>query len=113
MTGRPVPVVLAAAAFALAACGDAATPPNQPEQRGTTSSTPPPAPERTVRGVVRPGVEAGCLVLPADGTEYLLIGRAEALPPGRDVVVRGRVDRGTATTCQQGTPLVVLEARPA
>jgi hypothetical protein len=69
----------------------------------------PPAGEVTVSGTVVEGVEPNCLLLDAEGgTTYLLVGgdRAE-LRAGAKVTVKGRVDRGLLSTCQQGEPLVV------
>ena len=74
-----------------------------------------PAGQVTVTGMVREGVEPGCLLLDAEGgTRYLLVGgeRAE-LRPGSRVEVTGRVDRDLVSTCQQGEPLVVASIEPA
>ena len=52
--------------------------------------TPTPSPEQrvTVRGTVKDGVEAGCVVLVADtGQVYLLLGRKGPLPEGEKVTV--------------------------
>jgi len=95
---------------------------------GTPSSTPaPPTPSftedlglttppagrgrfRTIRGTIRPGVEAGCLILStAEGT-FLLVGpRTGGLKAGMTVEVSGAPDETIATTCQQGIPFVVTE----
>ncbi|MFI0462696.1 MULTISPECIES: hypothetical protein [Saccharopolyspora] len=66
--------------------------------------------EVTVRGVVRSGVEQGCLVLATADREYLLVHPPSTLRPGVTAVVRGRIETGMVTTCMQGTPLVVSEA---
>ncbi|HEU5110476.1 MAG TPA: hypothetical protein VFT95_18195 [Micromonosporaceae bacterium] len=110
------------------AAGCASGPPAPPTDRPTpegpvsTSSEFPedlPAPAGTPRagaspteltGVVRQGVEAGCLLL--DG--YLLLGGDRAVVrAGARVTVTGRVDSGVMTTCQQGTPFQVETAAPA
>ena len=52
-------------------------------------------------------MEAGCLLL----DDYLLLGGPrDVLAAGREVTVTGRVEPGTVTTCQQGTPFVVESA---
>ncbi|MEU4765029.1 hypothetical protein AB0H12_17395 [Actinosynnema sp. NPDC023794] len=67
----------------------------------------------TVNGVVRTGVEAGCLVLDTDTEDYLLLaGDRALLRPGVTVQVRGTPKPGMPTTCQQGVPLEVHEVRP-
>ncbi len=74
-----------------------------------------PAGEVTVTGTVTEGVEPNCLLLDASGgRQYLLVGgdRSE-LQAGARVAVTGRVDRGLASTCQQGEPLVVSSIEPA
>lgn len=84
----------------------------------TTQPLPPRPPARpgevTVHGTVQEGVEASCLLLAADdGTQYLLVGGdRQILRPGATVVVEGRLESGMMTTCQQGTPLTVVTARP-
>ena len=83
---------------------------NPPATRPTQA-----AGEVTVTGTVVEGVESGCLLLDADGRQYLLIGgdRAE-LRAGSRVSVTGRSDPNLLSTCQQGEPLVVssIEAAP-
>jgi hypothetical protein len=70
--------------------------------------------EATVTGTVTTGVEAGCLLLDTDTAQYLLIGGDRTvLHPGRKVVVQGVPDRDTMSTCQQGIPFKVSEARLA
>ncbi|MBB5159786.1 hypothetical protein [Saccharopolyspora phatthalungensis] len=64
-----------------------------------------------MRGVVRRGVEPGCLVLGTAERQYLLVNPSPALRPGVTAVVRGRLEPALVTTCMQGTPLVVSEAR--
>lgn len=66
----------------------------------------------TVRGTIREGVEAGCLMLAANGAQYQLVGGdRRLLRPGRTVEVAGELQPDLLTTCQQGTPLVVKQAR--
>ncbi|WP_434446771.1 copper chaperone PCu(A)C [Lentzea sp. E54] len=80
---------------------------------GATSS--PPSPEAvTLRGTVRSGVEAGCLVMESDGRQYLLLGGNSAVvKPGAEVVLEGVARQGQATTCQQGIPFEIARAEPA
>jgi hypothetical protein len=74
-----------------------------------------PAGQVNLTGIVRAGVEPGCLLLEAEnGRRYLLVGGERArLRPGARVAVAGRVDRDLLSTCQQGEPLVVAEIEPA
>jgi hypothetical protein len=67
-----------------------------------------PSGEVTVTGTVIEGVEPDCLLLDADGRQFLLVGgdRSE-LQAGARVAVTGRLDRSLLSTCQQGEPLVV------
>jgi hypothetical protein len=78
------------------------------------SSKPPPSATGgtplTLEGVVQEGVEPGCRVLTAASGTYLLIGRRD-VPQGVRVRVRGVVLTGVSTTCQQGTPLRVLDVQ--
>ncbi|SFB60801.1 hypothetical protein SAMN05216266_12643 [Amycolatopsis marina] len=122
--------LLLAVALSLSACGGTDEPEDEPESTvpssaplptttpgspppDTTASLPPPTRgEVTVRGVVQQGVEAGCLLLDGEGGPYLLLGGQQELRAGAEVVVRGRVERDTMTTCQQGVPLKVTEVRP-
>ncbi|MEV1119267.1 copper chaperone PCu(A)C [Actinosynnema sp. NPDC049800] len=79
----------------------------------TETSTPARA-EVTLRGRVEAGVEAGCLVLATETGQFLLLGAdPEVVRAGADVVVEGVAQPGQATTCQQGTPFAVRDARPA
>jgi len=101
----------------------AATEPTAPSTPGTTSLTavpssitpaPPNANEVTLEGVVQAGVEGGCKLLLSQGAQYLLLGGDPAvLREGQRVIVRGQVEPGVATTCQQGVPFIVAEVRPA
>ncbi|SFQ58926.1 hypothetical protein SAMN05421810_11070 [Amycolatopsis arida] len=66
-----------------------------------------------MRGVVQDGVEPGCLILATGTEQYLLLGAGGAMAkPGAEVVVTGRVEPDTLTTCQQGVPLAVTDVRP-
>ena len=65
-----------------------------------------------LRGTVESGVEAGCLILQAGDKTYNLIGGdREVVKPGAKVVVRGSEKPDMVTTCQQGVPFQVVEAR--
>ncbi len=79
------------------------------------SSKYPPSPvgEVTVTGTVEAGVERGCIVLRGGPTLYQLVGQDPLIVVGATVTVRGRPDPGLMTTCQQGTPLHVIEVTPA
>jgi hypothetical protein len=69
----------------------------------------------TITGTVESGVESGCLVLEHDGTVYGIYGNYDSavVYAGAKVTLRGQVDPGMMTTCQQGTPFVVEEAETA
>ena len=69
----------------------------------------------TITGTVEAGVESGCLVLEHDGTVYGIYGNYDSavVYAGAKVMLRGQVDPGMMTTCQQGTPFVVEEAETA
>lgn len=69
----------------------------------------PPSGEVTVTGIVEDGVERGCVILRSGTTLYQLLGQDPAICAGAKVTVRGRPDPGLMTTCQQGTPLHVIE----
>jgi hypothetical protein len=105
-------VTLLAAVLTTAGCGGSDGP-AAADGGGSSSSvaTSPASPTPstvTVEGTVRSGVEAGCLVLRADGQAYLLLGRATALPsPGSRVRIIGTANADVATFCMQGTPLQV------
>ena len=65
-------------------------------------------------GVVEEGVERGCTILRTADVIYQLVGSADPLiQPGARLSVRGRPNPNLVTTCQQGTPLQVIEVRPA
>ena len=86
----------------------ATTVPTTPPGNPPTTEPTQPSGEVTVTGMVIEGVEPNCLLLDADGRQYLLVGGdRSALQAGTRVAVTGRVDRGLLSTCQQGEPLVV------
>lgn len=60
-----------------------------------------------VEGTVSDGIEPGCRVLRSKGVVYVLIWRDGTLVTGQQVEVEGTLQPGLATTCQQGTPLLV------
>jgi hypothetical protein len=66
---------------------------------------------------VSAGVEPGCVVLSGPGGSHLLIFEDPALKSraaeGAQVVVTGRAEPSMMTTCQQGTPFLVTDVRPA
>jgi hypothetical protein len=94
-----------------------------PPSSGTASSIRPPtsgslppsaaAGETVLRGTVMPGVEPGCLTLAASGQVYQLLGGGATVRAGAQVEVRGRVEKDMLTTCQQGVPFRVSQAREA
>jgi hypothetical protein len=87
--------------------GATTVPTTLPDNPPTTEPTEPSG-EVTVTGTVIEGVEPNCLLLDADGRQYLLVGGDRSvLQAGVRVAVTGRVDRGLLSTCQQGEPLVV------
>ena len=63
----------------------------------------------TVDGVVEAGVEPGCKVLTAAGTQYQVLG--DNIPVGVPVRVTGVLQPGVLTTCQQGTPIQVTKVQ--
>ena len=86
------------------------------------ASQPPPIPKIpspalpvVLRGVLQPGVESGCLLLATPAGVYVLLGdvRLDGRPAGAGtaVEVTGTPSPDRATTCQQGTPLVVQAVR--
>ena len=78
--------------------------PVQPTQTG----------EMTFTGTVEEGVELNCLIMRAQGKIYQLMGGdRNVVKAGATVWVRGRVNKGVVSYCQQGEPFQVLEARPA
>jgi len=74
---------------------------------------PPGANEVILDGIVQAGVEEGCTLLLSQGAQYLLLGGdPSVIREGQRVIVRGQAQPGVATTCQQGVPFIVAEARP-
>ena len=73
--------------------------------------------EVIVTGELQEGVEAGCVLLRTNDKLYLLVGQGDRsqMQGSRSskVTVRGKPEPGLMTTCQQGTPLRVIEMRPA
>lgn len=70
--------------------------------------------EITVTGTVANGVEKDCTLLRTDREVYLLLGGDRTIiGEGARVTVRGRPDPGLLSTCQQGIPFQVTEARLA
>jgi hypothetical protein len=70
--------------------------------------------EMTLTGEVQVGVEYGCLVMKAGDRTYLLLGGDRQLVrAGNRITVRGKPNPGMITTCQQGTPFEIIEARAA
>lgn len=66
-----------------------------------------------LRGVVQPGVEAGCRVLATDGGQYLLLaGEGLVVPMGTEVIVEGRPIPDAVSYCQQGIPFAVSKVEP-
>jgi hypothetical protein len=63
---------------------------------------------RTLTGIVAAGVERQCLLL----GEYLLVGGDRTvIRAGARLAVTGRVASDLVTTCQQGTPFVVISVQ--
>ncbi|WP_040922057.1 hypothetical protein [Saccharomonospora xinjiangensis] len=116
MAGGIVVALFTSSAVVLAACSGSddqgEPPPASPP--ATTPGQPDPTPtegtEVTLRGTISRGVEPNCLVLTTGGREYLLLEGGPEVRPGAEVVVHGTLRPGMATTCMQGTPLVVDDA---
>jgi hypothetical protein len=70
-----------------------------------------------VTGELQEGVEAGCVLLRTSEKLYLLVGQGDRSKmqgsQSSKVIVRGKPEPALMTTCQQGTPLRVIEMRPA
>lgn len=79
------------------------------------SSKPGSGAQTTISGTVESGVESGCLVLEHDGTVYGIYGSFDSsiVYAGAEVTLHGKVEPDMMTTCQQGTPFVVEDARTA
>jgi hypothetical protein len=106
-------VVLVAVLVFGTACRTPPPPVDNPPPPTSTAPVPE-AEEVTAEGVVRSGVEAGCLLLDTGTVDYLLLGGdRDVLRPDRSVRVRGTPRPDAVTTCQQGVPLEVREAWPA
>jgi hypothetical protein len=61
----------------------------------------------TVEGSLKPGVEAGCVILQADdGTQYLLAGSASYPGFGSRVSVTGYFEKDVASYCMQGKEVI-------
>ena len=75
---------------------------------------PKPPAEITVTGTVEAGVERGCRIFRTADVIYQLVGSADPrIQAGARLTVRGRPDPALMTTCQQGTPLRVIEIQDA
>ena len=132
-TRRLVVCAVLLAALATAGCGDGGTngtaepggtvtpsspagsPGGLPPSFRATPSPPgksvPPG-EQTLSGRVEAGVEAGCLIMRTAKETYLLVGGDKSVVrEGAQVTVRGRPAPDLMTTCQQGVPFQVTEAR--
>jgi hypothetical protein len=78
------------------------------------SASPKPQAEITVVGTVEEGVEHGCTILRSGEALYQLMGSTDPLIMiGARISVTGKTNPGLVTTCQQGTPLLVIAVRPA
>ena len=105
-------LALAAAVASAVACGAQATPGGSAPPVDLASSRAAPG-EITVIGTVYKGVESGCYLLRTSGRPYLLIGSDPDLRDvGARLIVRGDARPGAPTTCMQGIPLYVTDARP-
>jgi hypothetical protein len=94
--------------------GAGSTPPAPTTRPPLTATSIPPAGDTWLTGVVEEGVERGCLIMRTGGKVYLLMGGDRSVvKSGAKVKVRGRLDSGMISYCQQGEPFQVLEAHPA
>jgi len=84
---------------------------------GEPTSGRPAAGGKTLTGTVTAGVEPNCMLLTGSGGDHLLIFDDPAMRTsaavGTKVTVVGRAEPGMMSTCQQGTPFIVTEIRPA
>lgn len=65
---------------------------------------------RTYEGTVAAGVEAGCRILRTGSGAFVLVGSGvERLSEGARVTVRGTVDPGAVSLCNQGPVLRVAQ----
>jgi hypothetical protein len=82
-----------------------------PTSTGPDRSVPPSNDPVALTGTVQEGTRPQCVLLVADGTSYLLLGRpleqGSRLRVGQRVSVLGTVRRDLRTSCQQGVPLSV------
>jgi hypothetical protein len=60
----------------------------------------------TVTGSVQPGVEAGCMILQSNGTQYLLLDWSNYPPPGTQVTITGYLEHNVASYCMQGSGVI-------
>ena len=84
--------------------------PTLPSKEGSMrpGDRPPSGSLMSIRGTIRDGVEAGCVLLATDTKTYLLIGGdRSALKAGVQLTVFGTPEPDLMTTCQQGTPFRV------
>lgn len=85
--------------------------PGSPVLPGTPSGKPSASgPRLVLDGIVEAGVEPGCKVLTSPTGQYLLLGGKD-VPMGVPVRVTGVPVTGVSSTCQQGTPLRVLDVQ--
>src|SRR5216110_1361642 len=113
MRERLLPVLIGAVlASAVAACG-ASDDSGVAGGSTPTSSSPTVAPSRTtLQGILRKGVEPGCLILRSSGKTYGLINdRTRQLPIGAHIEVTGTTSPERASSCMQGTPFVVTHVK--
>jgi hypothetical protein len=117
------PAVVAPSSLDPSASGQSAPASSAPEPTGAGQSPVPGSPtgqpgpsspaganEITVTGGVEDGVEPGCRLLRTTDRTYLLLGGDRSkLTQGSTITVRGTVETGIMSTCQQGTPLRVLD----
>lgn len=76
------------------------------DDKGTKGST------MTLSGKISKGTESGCRLLKQDGETYNLVGGDKnIMTVGTEVEVSGSVQDGMMTTCQQGKPFKVSDAK--
>jgi hypothetical protein len=92
-------------------------PSSRPPSLSPTGGVSPATGEVVVTGELQEGVESGCVLLRTNDKVYLLVGQGDRsqMQGSRSskVIVRGKPEPSLMTTCQQGTPLRVIEMRPA
>jgi Protein of unknown function (DUF5818) len=129
---RPLTGLLLAVAL-LAACADTGagdgeaaggtSPTTAPETVPTVPTTSPPTPttapgspgksQITATGILRDGVEAGCVLLQSEqGAVYLLVGGDRGKLTGGRVQVTGVLAPDLLSICQEGQPLLVSSIKP-